>query len=59
MYVDARKNSLEAAVKVCLAGGLQGIISEVSAILGNETRIQGNNLRLLTYGQLKYAHFSS
>ncbi|KAL6193415.1 hypothetical protein ACLB2K_034499 [Fragaria x ananassa] len=55
MHVDARKNSLEAAVKVCLAGGLQGIVSEVSAILGNKeavTGIQGNNLRLLTYGQL-------
>ena len=56
MYADARRNSLEEAVKVCLAGGLQGIVSEVSAILGDSeavTNIQENKLRLLTYGQLK------
>ncbi|PRQ39826.1 putative glycerophosphodiester phosphodiesterase [Rosa chinensis] len=55
MYADARKNSLGEAVKVCLAGGLQGIVSEVSAILGDPeavTRIQGEKIHLLTYGQL-------
>jgi hypothetical protein len=33
VYADPRRNSLEEAIKLCVAGGLQGIVSEVRAIL--------------------------
>ncbi|KAL6190641.1 hypothetical protein ACLB2K_037035 [Fragaria x ananassa] len=55
IYKDVRRNSLEEAIKVCMAGGLQGIVSEVRAILRDPnavTRIKDSNLCLLTYGQL-------
>lgn len=56
IYKDVRRNSLEEAIKVCLAGGLHGIVSEVRAILRDPNavaRIKDSNLCLLTYGQLK------
>ncbi|KAL0923357.1 hypothetical protein M5K25_007411 [Dendrobium thyrsiflorum] len=52
---DARRNSLEAAVKLCVESGLEGIVSEVRAVLRDPTAVAGikeRNLRLLTYGQL-------
>lgn len=55
IYKDVRRNSLEEAIKVCLAGGLHGIVSEVRAILRDPNvvaRIKDSNLCLLTYGQL-------
>lgn len=54
-YQDLRRNSLEEAVKVCITGGLQGIVSEVRAIFqdrGAISKIKESNLCLLTYGQL-------
>ncbi|RAL38667.1 hypothetical protein DM860_002645 [Cuscuta australis] len=56
IHSDARRNSLEEAVKLCLEGGLQGIVSEVKAILrdpGAIAKIKDSKLSLLTYGQLK------
>ncbi|KAJ4951362.1 hypothetical protein NE237_028194 [Protea cynaroides] len=55
IYTDVRRNSLEEALNLCLACGLQGIVSEVKAILRNEgaiNKIREANLSLLTYGQL-------
>ncbi|KAK4380403.1 hypothetical protein RND71_002265 [Anisodus tanguticus] len=55
IYSDIRRNSLEEAIKLCLEGGLQGIVSEVKAILRNPSmiaKIKESNLSLLTYGQL-------
>ncbi|KAL6209762.1 hypothetical protein ACLB2K_020701 [Fragaria x ananassa] len=55
IYKDVRWNSLEEAIKVCIAGGLQGIVSEVRAILRDPnavTRIKDSNLCLLIYGHL-------
>ncbi|XP_043694122.1 glycerophosphodiester phosphodiesterase GDPD2-like [Telopea speciosissima] len=55
IYTDVRRNSLEEALKLCLACGLQGIVSEVKAILRNQraiNNIREANLSLLTYGQL-------
>ncbi|XP_010929606.1 glycerophosphodiester phosphodiesterase GDPD1, chloroplastic [Elaeis guineensis] len=55
IYSDVRRNSLDEAIKLCLAGGLQGIVSEVKAIFRNPSmipRIKESNLALLTYGQL-------
>lgn len=54
-YQDFRRNSLEEAVKVCITGGLHGIVSEVRAIFqdpGAISKIKESNLCLLTYGQL-------
>ena len=56
IYADVRRNSLEEAMKVCLGGGLQGIVSEVKAILRNPgavTKIKQAKLCIITYGQLK------
>lgn len=56
IYPDIRRNSLEEAIKLCLEGGLQGIVSEVKAILRNPkmiAKIKESNLSLMTYGQLK------
>lgn len=57
VYADPRRNSLEEAVKVCVAGGLQGIVSEVRAILRQPSEVamikEANKLSLMTYGQLK------
>ncbi|KAH9328777.1 hypothetical protein KI387_000885, partial [Taxus chinensis] len=55
IYKDIRRNSLEAALQVCILGGLQGIVSEVKAIFQNPgvvSKIKQSNLCLLTYGQL-------
>ncbi|KAL4570082.1 hypothetical protein LXL04_025733 [Taraxacum kok-saghyz] len=54
-YTDIRRNSLDEAMKLCLAGGLNGIVSEVRAILRNPgviRRIKDSNLSLISYGQL-------
>ncbi|CAN6472404.1 unnamed protein product [Victoria cruziana] len=54
-YNDVRRNSLEEAIKLCVAGGLQGIVSEVKAMFLNPaaiSRIKEANLGILTYGQL-------
>lgn len=56
IYMDVRRNSLDEAFKLCLAGGLQGIVSEVRAIYRNPgaiTKIKESKLSLITYGQLK------
>ncbi|NP_001169348.1 Glycerophosphodiester phosphodiesterase GDPD1, chloroplastic-like [Zea mays] len=56
VYADPRRNSLEEAVKLCVAGGLQGIVSEVRAILRQPSAVakikEANKLSLMTYGQL-------
>ncbi|KAF3786275.1 Glycerophosphodiester phosphodiesterase [Nymphaea thermarum] len=55
IYSDVRRNSLDEAIKLCVAGGLQGIVSEVKAIFRNPAaipRIKEANLGILTYGQL-------
>jgi glycerophosphodiester phosphodiesterase len=56
LYADVRRNSLEEAVKLCLAGGLQGIVSEARGIFRHPAavpKIKEANLSLLTYGTLK------
>ncbi|PKI60308.1 hypothetical protein CRG98_019244 [Punica granatum] len=56
IYYDTRRNSLEEAVKLCLEGGLQGIVSEVKGIFRNPvaiSKIKESKLSLLTYGKLK------
>lgn len=56
IYIDKGRNSLEEAITVCLTGSLQGIVSEVRAIIrnpGEVTRIKESKLCLITYGQLK------
>ena len=55
LYYDVRRNSLEEAIKVCLEGGLQGIVSEVKGVFRNPgavTKIKEAKLSLLTYGKL-------
>ncbi|GKU92838.1 hypothetical protein SLEP1_g6510 [Rubroshorea leprosula] len=55
IYSDVRRNSLDEAINLCLAGGLQGIVSEVRAIFRNPgavARIKESKLALTTYGQL-------
>ncbi|GLT38061.1 hypothetical protein SLA2020_123320 [Shorea laevis] len=55
IYTDIRRNSLDEAIKLCLAGGLQGIVSEVRAMFRNPgavPRIKDSKLALITYGQL-------
>ncbi|KAL8139987.1 hypothetical protein V2J09_006008 [Rumex salicifolius] len=55
LYYDVRRNSLEEALKLCLEGGLEGIVSEVKGIFknpGTVSKIKDSNLSLLTYGQL-------
>ncbi|KAK4736851.1 hypothetical protein R3W88_000548 [Solanum pinnatisectum] len=55
IYPDIRRNSLDEAIKLCLEGSLQGIVSEVKAILRNPrmiAKIKESNLSLMTYGQL-------
>ncbi|KAK4754671.1 hypothetical protein SAY87_002775 [Trapa incisa] len=55
IFYDTRRNSLEEAAKLCLEGGLQGIVSEVKAIFMNPTAIamiKESKLSLLTYGKL-------
>ncbi|XP_031271470.1 glycerophosphodiester phosphodiesterase GDPD1, chloroplastic [Pistacia vera] len=55
IFYDVRRNSLEEAIKVCLEGGLQGIVSEVKEVFRNPgavTKIKEAKLSLLTYGKL-------
>ncbi|BBH00559.1 senescence-related gene 3 [Prunus dulcis] len=55
LYYDVRRNSLEEAMKLCLEGGLQGIVSEVKGVFRNPgalTKIKEAKLSLLTYGKL-------
>nr|GMD74048.1 glycerophosphodiester phosphodiesterase GDPD1, chloroplastic-like [Ipomoea batatas] len=55
IHSDIRRNSLDEAIKLCLGGGLQGIVCEVKAILRDPkaiARIKDSNLSLITYGQL-------
>ncbi|GAV71340.1 GDPD domain-containing protein [Cephalotus follicularis] len=55
IYMDLRRNSFDEAIKVCLEGGLQGIVAEVKAIFrspGAVARIEESKLFLTTYGQL-------
>ncbi|KAK1553341.1 hypothetical protein Q3G72_033199 [Acer saccharum] len=54
-YTDVRRGSLDEAINMCLAGGLQGIVSEVKVILKNPgavKRIHESKLSLVTYGEL-------
>ncbi|KAF2286450.1 hypothetical protein GH714_017024 [Hevea brasiliensis] len=55
IYTDIRRNSLDEAIKVCMEGGLQGIVSEVKAIFRNPeavTRVKESKLSLISYGLL-------
>ncbi|KAL5213040.1 hypothetical protein ABZP36_023887 [Zizania latifolia] len=55
IYTDVRRNSLEEAIKLCLASGMQGIVSEARGIFRHPTavpKIKDANLSLLTYGAL-------
>ncbi|OEL38453.1 Glycerophosphodiester phosphodiesterase GDPD2 [Dichanthelium oligosanthes] len=56
IYADQRRSSLEEAVRLCVAGGLQGIVSEVRAILRQPAAVakikEEAKLSLMTYGQL-------
>ncbi|KAL9282179.1 Glycerophosphodiester phosphodiesterase GDPD3 [Arabidopsis thaliana] len=55
IYKDVRRNSLDEAIKLCKESGLQGIVSEVKAILRTPnaiTRVKDSKLSLLSYGQL-------
>ncbi|KAG8385005.1 hypothetical protein BUALT_Bualt04G0177200 [Buddleja alternifolia] len=55
IFYDSRRNSLEEAMKVCLEGGLEGIVSEVRGIFRNPgavNKIKESKLSLLTYGKL-------
>ncbi|CAA6660000.1 unnamed protein product [Spirodela intermedia] len=54
-YSDERRNSLDEAIKHCVASQLHGIVSEVRGVFRNPSlipRIKEFNLCLLTYGQL-------
>ncbi|XP_008790725.3 glycerophosphodiester phosphodiesterase GDPD1, chloroplastic [Phoenix dactylifera] len=55
IFDDMRRNSLDEAIKLCLASGLQGIVSDVRGVFRNPStiaRIKESSLALLTYGQL-------
>ncbi|KAG8489699.1 hypothetical protein CXB51_017692 [Gossypium anomalum] len=55
IYYDVRRNSLGEAMKLCLEGGLQGIVSEIKGVFkdpGAVPKIKDSNLSLLTYGKL-------
>uniref|UniRef100_A0ACD5TY30 Uncharacterized protein n=1 Tax=Avena sativa TaxID=4498 RepID=A0ACD5TY30_AVESA len=55
IYADVRRNSLEEALKLCLASGMQGIVSEARAIFRFPAaipKIKEADLSLLTYGTL-------
>ncbi|KAL8049160.1 hypothetical protein ABFS82_06G003100 [Erythranthe guttata] len=55
IFYDVRRNSLEEAIKLCLEGGLQGIVSEVRGVFRNPgavNKIKESKLSLMTYGKL-------
>ncbi|CAH9144490.1 unnamed protein product [Cuscuta epithymum] len=54
-HSDPRRESLEEAVKLCLEGGLEGIVCEVKGVFRNPglvNHIKECNLSLFTYGTL-------
>lgn len=56
LYKDERRNSIEAAIEVCRKGGLQGIVTEVKAVLQNPScvaLVKDAGLFFFTYGELK------
>lgn len=56
LYKDQRRNSIEAAIEVCRKGGLQGIVTEVKAVLQNPScvaLVKAAGLFFFTYGELK------
>lgn len=56
IYNDARRNSIEAAVEVCRQGKLQGVVSEVKAVLHDPASValvKSQGLFFFTYGELK------
>lgn len=56
VYYDVRRNSLDEAIKLCLDGGLQGIVSEVKGIFRNPgavNKMKESKISLLTFGKLK------
>ncbi|KAJ8441659.1 hypothetical protein Cgig2_019046 [Carnegiea gigantea] len=55
VYHDTRRNSLEEGNKLCLEGGLQGIVSEAKGVFRNPgavSKIKDSDLPLFTYGTL-------
>lgn len=56
LYKDPRRNSIEAAIQVCRNGNLQGIVSEVTAVLHDPASValvKAEGLFFFTYGELK------
>lgn len=56
LYTDPRRNSIEAAIKVCREGNLQGIVTEVKAVLqrpASVALVKAEGLFFFTYGELK------
>jgi len=56
LYKDERRNSIEAAIEVCRKGNLQGIVSEVTAVLQHPASValvKAEGLFFFTYGELK------
>ncbi|XP_024373071.1 glycerophosphodiester phosphodiesterase GDPD2 isoform X2 [Physcomitrium patens] len=54
-YQDPRKNSIEAAIEICREGNLQGIVSEVKAVLhrpASVALVKAAGLYFFTYGEL-------
>uniref|UniRef100_A0A7I4DBF1 glycerophosphodiester phosphodiesterase n=1 Tax=Physcomitrium patens TaxID=3218 RepID=A0A7I4DBF1_PHYPA len=54
-YNDPRRNSIEAAIEVCREGNLQGIVSEVKAVLQHPASValvKSQGLFFFTYGEL-------
>uniref|UniRef100_A0A453BVJ4 Glycerophosphodiester phosphodiesterase n=1 Tax=Aegilops tauschii subsp. strangulata TaxID=200361 RepID=A0A453BVJ4_AEGTS len=50
IHADARRNSLEEAVRLCRAGGLQGIVSEARAVFRHPSavaRVKESDLSLM------------
>lgn len=58
VYNDPRRNSIQAAIEVCREGNLQGIVSEVKAVLHQPALValvKASGLFFFTYGELKWA----
>lgn len=56
IFYDVRRNSLEEAMKACIEGDLDGVVSEIKGIFRNPgavSKIKDAKLSLLTYGNLK------
>ncbi|XP_074275184.1 glycerophosphodiester phosphodiesterase GDPD1, chloroplastic-like [Silene latifolia] len=54
-YFDVRRNSVDEAIKLCLEGSLQGIVSEVKGVFRNPgvvSKVKEAKLLLFTYGTL-------